>query len=249
MHTPEAEPPLPPHGTGVPDRASAEPPVVPWRGRDAAYVAIAYVLVLVVSVFLLRGISLGVFLLLAEIPLGVITLLWARRYRGSRALLGPRFRFGGIPVLAGIGLGFLLMGAQIAISLTAVMIRGSPPPRDAGNIPDLSGGALEMVLLVAAVVFVGPVVEELFFRGLLLQGLLRSFRRWTAVLVSSLLFALPHIVPSVFGSVVSLLATFAVGIGVAWVFIWSRNLAIPIVAHAAFNGIVVGIALALSSEA
>jgi CAAX protease family protein len=224
-----------------------ERPAVPWRGRDAAYVAIAYVVASFIFGFLFAGAGLGFFVVGVELLLGAITLLWTRLYRSSGLLLGSRFRFGVTSLLAGLGTAALLFATQLVIAFTAVALRGAPPPPGSSNIPDLSGGGMETALLIVAIVALAPLVEELFFRGLLLQGLERSFRRWTAVLVSSVLFALPHIVPTLFGSIVAVLTTFAVGVGLAWVFIWSRNLAIPIVAHAGFNAIALALALAASA--
>jgi len=54
-----------------------------------------------------------------------------------------------------------------------------------GNLP----------LVIAVVVLVGPVCEELIFRGVLLRGFLENYGRWTAILVSSFLFAFIHLNP------------------------------------------------------
>jgi uncharacterized protein len=224
--------------------ASTDRPAVPWRGRDAGYVAIAYVVASLVFGFLFAGAGIGFVVVGVELLLGAITLLWTRRYRSSGALLGSRFRLGPGPLFAGLGTAAVLFASQLVIAVTAVTVRGAPPPPGSSNIPDLTGGGTESAVLIVAIVALAPLVEELFFRGLLLQGLERSFRRWTAVLISSVLFALPHVVPTLFGTIVALLTTFAVGVGLAWVFLWSRNLAIPIVAHAGFNGIALALALA-----
>ena len=226
---------------------AAERPAVPWRGRDAGYVAIAYVVATPILGFLFAGAGLGSFIVVTELLLGAITLFWTRLYRSSGALLGSRFRFGPVPLLSGLGVAVVLFATQLVIVFTAVTFRGAPPPPGSSNIPDLSGGGTETGLLIVAIVALAPLVEELFFRGLLLQGLERSFRRWTAVLVSSVLFALPHVVPTLFGTIVAVLTTFAVGVGLAWVFIWSRNLAIPIVAHAGFNAIALALAVGASA--
>lgn len=52
---------------------------------------------------------------------------------------------------------------------------------------------LPRFVLVLVVVCVGPVVEELLFRGALLSALLRRWNATTAIAVSSLVFALVHL--------------------------------------------------------
>lgn len=223
---------------------SDEARAVPWKGRDAVYVAIIYVVVLIVLGFLFAGVGLGFLILAAEMLLGAITLVWTRMYRSSGVLLGSRFRFGIGPLMGGILLAFILLIAQIAVVLLIVAVRGGELPADSGNVPDLSRGGPGTVLAVLAIVAVGPLVEELFFRGLLLQGLERSFRTWTAIVISSLLFAFLHFTDSVVGNVVSITSAFLVGNLLGWTFVRYRNLAIPVVAHAVLNATVVGLALA-----
>jgi membrane protease YdiL (CAAX protease family) len=54
-------------------------------------------------------------------------------------------------------------------------------------------GSLPLVLTY--VVLVGPVCEELIFRGVLLRGFLENYRARVAILLSSLLFAFFHLNP------------------------------------------------------
>jgi membrane protease YdiL (CAAX protease family) len=58
-----------------------------------------------------------------------------------------------------------------------------------------SFGRANLPLVIAVVVLVGPVSEELIFRGVLLRGFLENYGRWTAILVSSFLFAFIHLNP------------------------------------------------------
>ncbi|MBK6285444.1 MAG: CPBP family intramembrane metalloprotease [Draconibacterium sp.] len=61
------------------------------------------------------------------------------------------------------------------------------------------------------VAVVAPIVEELIFRGLILQGFRRNYTAFTAVFMSALLFALFHLNPWQFP------ATFV------WVCFWLDN--------------------------
>ncbi len=108
----------------------------------------------------------------------------------------------------------------------------------------LTGGAHgNAAFLVAFLIVVGaPVVEELFFRGLLLRALERRFGsfgwsrglvRLSAIVVSGLVFALFHFEPLQFLG----LAVFGIALGV--LASWSRRLGPSTVAHASFNAVAV----------
>jgi membrane protease YdiL (CAAX protease family) len=92
-------------------------------------------------------------------------------------------------------------------------------------------------LIVAAVVVVGaPIVEELFFRGLVLQSVLGRFRdggsrvaRTTAIIVSAAVFALVHFEPLQF------LGLVAVGVILGYAKVRSNRLGLSIFIHAGFN--------------
>jgi membrane protease YdiL (CAAX protease family) len=95
----------------------------------------------------------------------------------------------------------------------------------------LGGGSLPLVL--AFVVVVGPVSEELIFRGVLLRGFLENYRTWAAILLSSLLFAFMHLNPwqSVSG--------FFIGCLFAWFVARTGSLLPAIAGHVLTNGLAV----------
>jgi len=86
---------------------------------------------------------------------------------------------------------------------------------------------------VLTMVVVAPVTEELLCRGLIFRGLLKRHRTVTAVLLSSLLFALLHFNPWQFISAAVLGALFA------WWFWETRSLVPCLVGHALNNTLVV----------
>lgn len=113
---------------------------------------------------------------------------------------------------------------------------------------DVSGPARELVgrasgasqlLLALGLILVAPVVEELFFRGLLLRGLRGRMRAGPAVAVSGLLFGATHF------QLVQLPALTAVGIVFAALAVRFRRLGVAIWAHAAFNATAVSSLLLL----
>jgi membrane protease YdiL (CAAX protease family) len=82
------------------------------------------------------------------------------------------------------------------------------------------------------VVVVGPIVEELIFRGLILQGFRRNYNAITAVLMSALLFALFHLNPWQFP------ATFVLGLLLGWIMIRTNNIILAIIGHSINNFLV-----------
>jgi membrane protease YdiL (CAAX protease family) len=62
----------------------------------------------------------------------------------------------------------------------------------AENLTDKARGGLAAVLLVLLVVVVAPVVEELFFRGLLMRSISARWSDGIAIVGSSVLFGLAH---------------------------------------------------------
>ena len=108
-----------------------------------------------------------------------------------------------------------------------------------GEFTEYAG--LYNVAVVALVVLVAPVVEEFIFRGLLLT---RWSLRWgttSGILVSSLVFALLHTDP---------VGAFAFGVVMSLLYIRTRTLLVPMVAHSLNNLLAVVLsALALTAEA
>jgi membrane protease YdiL (CAAX protease family) len=78
-------------------------------------------------------------------------------------------------------------------------------------------------------VVVAAVSEELLFRGAILRGFLSRYRPRTAILASSTLFALYHLIPYQFPS------AFLCGVLLGWVFWRTRNLLLCIYGHAFHN--------------
>lgn len=103
----------------------------------------------------------------------------------------------------------------------------------AQQITGLAHGLGGVVLLVLVLVVGAPVVEELFFRGLLLRALRNRFGSAAGVIGSGLVFGLAHFEPlqlpvlALFGMVLAMLA------------IRTGRLGPGICAHAAFNAVAV----------
>lgn len=91
-----------------------------------------------------------------------------------------------------------------------------------------------------SVVVVGPVVEELLYRGLG-YGLLAPYGAGLAILTTGVLFAASH------GLVYGFLPLAAFGLILGWVRMRAESAYPPMALHSAFNGLTLAVALAASS--
>ena len=85
------------------------------------------------------------------------------------------------------------------------------------------------LLMFIALVIAAPILEELIFRGIMLDGLLRIYSPTKAVIVSSLLFGLIHLNPAQF------VGGALVGGFMGWVYVHTRSVMATILIHAVFN--------------
>jgi hypothetical protein len=85
------------------------------------------------------------------------------------------------------------------------------------------------LLMFIALVIAAPILEELIFRGIMLDGLLRIYSPTKAVIVSSLLFGLIHLNPAQF------VGGALVGGFMGWVYVHTRSVMATILIHASFN--------------
>lgn len=86
-------------------------------------------------------------------------------------------------------------------------------------------GIFSFILMVVA----APILEELIFRGIILDGLLRVYSPVKSILVSSFLFGLVHLNPWQF------VTGLIIGIFSGWVYYKTRSLLPSIIIHAAAN--------------
>lgn len=168
-------------------------------------------------------------------------LVWIARYRGHGSLadtLGfsvePRHAWW---ILAGAAatfpLGLLAEGLRQALGIEA-----TAPQAIVEAVAEVSGPGSAAVL-VLGVVILGPVAEELLYRGLTLTTALQSGRSTSAAIaISSAVFALAHLAdPALFSAAgaVTLAVLLIVGFLLGVLRVRSGTLGAPIFAHSGFN--------------
>jgi membrane protease YdiL (CAAX protease family) len=182
----------------------------------------------------------AIMLVLVPVELGIV--LRAVRRNGAAALpyrqrLALREWFWLIPVLilaAFVGFGVHRLGEPWLIGLFGWLPEWFVVPIPLGGLNDYSYAAWIVTLCAFLVLngVIGPVVEELYFRGFLLPRMVR-LGRW-APLVNATLFSIYH-----FWSPWQLLARI-VGIGpMVYAVWWKRNIYLGMAVHCALNTLAV----------
>lgn len=96
---------------------------------------------------------------------------------------------------------------------------------------------IEIALFALFVAVLTPVFEEIVFRGMLLGRLVKRFsRRWAAV-ISAAAFAATHLLDP--NALLVVPGLFIVGLALAYMAYYSKNLSLPIFAHMGVNGLAV----------
>lgn len=128
-----------------------------------------------------------------------------------------------------VGLSMPWIGGQ----LTELLARGHAVPQDVKQLGDDAGLGFRIALTLV-VASIGPVVEELLFRGVLLSALLRHLRVVPAALASAALFALVHL-PDLHWQWYALPNLALLGVALAWLRLRSGSLWPSVIAHGCNN--------------
>lgn len=134
--------------------------------------------------------------------------------------------------------GSALIGGGLSLTWSSLIVHRFPSAlRDASAHPRV--GVLEGLALLAILVVVAPVVEELVFRGAILQSLRTEWNRGPAILLSSLLFACLHLHP------ITMMAALCLGCLCATVRLATNWLAPAMLMHGTYN---LGVTILLHGE-
>jgi membrane protease YdiL (CAAX protease family) len=159
-------------------------------------------------------------------------------------------------VAAAIGGGALLLFWPLAsfvgwmASIVVLLACGRPPDAVAHQTLAMLLAAdrdMWFLAMIALVLVAAPVLEELFYRGLVQETLVRlGVGRWAAIVATSALFALMHFTaaPEPLAVPGLLASLFVLSLGFGWVYEKTGRLAAPIAMHVLFNAGNLAIALA-----
>lgn len=228
------------HADARSKRAAARPST-PWRrGRDnRLLLALAGYMTAIVVSALAGGLaataadtsdSIAV-LLVGQVAFWSVlagTVLVADGARLGADALAVRFRWPDLPVgaLAGVATQLVLVPA-IYLPFRGMLDEDdlAAPARDL--LDRVDGAAL--VVMAISVIVVAPLVEELFFRGLLLDAMQRRWNTAAAIVGSSVVFGATHFQPLQFPALTLAGAVFAVAA------VRTGRLGAAVAVHAGFN--------------
>ncbi len=214
-------------------------PRVPWGITDAMF---GFVLVAVGSLIAFGIISTAhgsndsdptTIIILSSLHVLMVAAVWwfgIRKHRAPLSALGiTRAGLNGPVIIgwAGLGLGIsLVAGALYAVAVTGLGIESLEPR----PVPEtaLGDGSIR-ALTVGILVVVGPLAEEVFFRGFLLMAFVQGIGVIPGLIVTSAIFAVSHGDPAV------MLPVFASGVSLSVVYLLTRSIWPSVVAHSAQN--------------
>lgn len=78
-------------------------------------------------------------------------------------------------------------------------------------------------------VIAAPILEELIFSGIILDGLIRKYPATKSILLTSFLFGLVHLNPSQF------VVGFIMGVFTGWIYFKTRSISLSIIIHTTYN--------------
>lgn len=216
------------------------PELTPPRGRDAlvaaAAMAATYLLLIGQGLILIRlrpPREVAVVALPAAIVLSLAAPAWflVRHLRRRGLELGfTRLGRGGWHLLWRIPA--LMFAAGLATGAVAPLL-GLEPASDktAESIAGEATSSLPILLTIAGYLLLGPFIEELVFRRVLLNYFDTRMPGWASVLLTSLLFGAAHIVPQ------AAIYTFFFGVGLAWLARLHRGITGSFIAHLVNNAV------------
>jgi membrane protease YdiL (CAAX protease family) len=181
----------------------------------------------------------------ATVLLGALTVLVVRRPArqsgGAERALGlglPEWRDTGRVVLWSL---LLLLAQAVSVALLAAAV---PRLRDVpvDNASFLrEEPPLALIAIVLAAVLLAPVIEEVLFRGVVLQGLMPRLGFWPAAVLSSLCFGLFHATGTGLEAVPIVVATGVFGLGLCLLVRRTGRLGPGIGVHALRNALAIGV--------
>jgi membrane protease YdiL (CAAX protease family) len=221
-------------------------PVQPVRLRDIALLvvgglilgAVLGVMAIAVARFFTRSKFIeGIILGTAVYGSWLLGYQWLAKNRGwdSLAARFSRTRPKVLLAAAASGIGLTVMVSAVAIVLREIGIDVVPLP-----LPEiLPRNVSQLTAALVLIAIIGPLAEELIFRGLLLDWLKKKINVWAAALILSVLFSLLHNNGFRLGAIGVLAFGVRMALGlVSSVFaIRSSSLRPSFVLHATFNGV------------
>jgi membrane protease YdiL (CAAX protease family) len=165
---------------------------------------------------------------------GLLGVPWlAARLKGNGLVRDFGLRFKGWDPLIGTGVGLATQFVLIPLIYLPIFIffdvTSEELEEPARGLTDRATDPVGVILLVLVVGLAAPVIEEIFYRGLVLRSLENRFGVWPAIVGSAVMFGASHFQGLQFPALT------AFGVVLAYVTHRTGRLGPAIVAHMAFN--------------
>jgi len=98
------------------------------------------------------------------------------------------------------------------------------------NYKSMFEGINPTALLIGAAL-IGPICEEIIFRGVILEGLSKQYKPINAIVFSAFVFAIIHLQP------LQVINAFFIGLAFGWIYLRTKSLWVCIFAHVLYNAI------------
>ncbi|MBH0231539.1 CPBP family intramembrane metalloprotease [Halobacillus yeomjeoni] len=148
----------------------------------------------------------------------------------SASTRNDRSSAGGVVVWSIIGVFLALFAQGIAATIESKLL-GIPPGSE--NTMNLMEIARESPLFILLPVVFAPITEEIIFRKVIFGSIYERTNFWVAVLVSALVFGAFHF------DFKHMLVYFSMGVVFAFLYVKTKRIITPIIAHMAMNSFVV----------
>lgn len=171
----------------------------------------------------------------------LVALLIVRRHRASWRMLGLRVRRWGASIAAGLR-GYLLWLPLFVMTIALVMVVSrwwsvTPEPQAVVVMLLQESRPRLLLALVAMVALIGPLAEEIVFRGVVYAALRRRWGVGRALLGSSSVFAVLHLDP------IALAPIFVMGLLLGWLYEQTGSLIPSMTVHFVHNSVMLYVAL------
>ncbi|RZT04027.1 hypothetical protein SAMN05216319_4196 [Duganella sp. CF402] len=205
-----------------------------------ARVSTADGLIAATAFFIVQGITL---LLFDKVNMQAIAIAFAvagLTVYGLMRLVYWRSKAAGVPaIVRGMDWGVSLRSAAVAAAVACLVgiaymsiIRHTAAWQEIAQAAATAKGSRIWILALA--VIAAPLCEEFIFRGLIYGGLRRSMNALPAMAMSAAIFAVVH-------PPLSMLPVFVLGLCAAWTYERSKTLLAPMLVHAVYNAVILGL--------
>lgn len=133
-----------------------------------------------------------------------------------------------------IGLFFAMLGIEMVVNFLRLTLTGDMTTENQAAIQSLTAHInLVMIAMMIYAIFLAPVVEEIVFRGLVINYFFRKSWWWASIILSGILFAFPHMgkIPTNLSDGLSYLVYMSMGMFLAYVYKHTGNLQDSIAVH------------------